>query len=603
MSAYTATYSPDDNKCRLYAMGRLPADDYAKVKAAGFVWAPKRELFVAPMWTPAREDLLLELCGEISDEDTSLAERAEERAERFEGYSERRTEEAEQAQKAVSAIADNIPLGQPILVGHHSERHARKDAERIENGMRRAVKLWDTARYWEERAAGAIRHVKYKEQPAVRARRIKGIEADRRKQVKVKERSEAFLSVWADPVAKLKRKDGQAFRLRDAVVYLANLDGSYFVASYTRPSGYTGPLSLWEAAGGNIDGADLETRASATPEEICQKAIANHAEMIAYAERWITHYDRRLTYERAKLAADGGTVADKTGPEKGGACKCWASPRQGWSYIQKVNKVSVTILDNWGNGGASFMRTIPFDKISAVMTAAEVQEARDTEQLIECETKDANGKVLGFFLRNEKRTSPAPSPEPPPLNSEQTDYDAMKATLEAGIQTVVAPQLFPTPLAIAARMVELAEIEPGHRVLEPSAGTGNILRAIGPGPDKVAVEINPQLVEQLAKAGISGLHIHQADFLACNGNLGMFDRIVMNPPFERGADIQHIQHALGMLAPGGRLVALCASGPRQQEKLKSQAEYWEDLPAGSFQSQGTNVNITLLVITTKERTP
>ena len=36
------------------------------------------------MWTPEREDLLLELCGEIEDEDTTLIERAEARAERFE---------------------------------------------------------------------------------------------------------------------------------------------------------------------------------------------------------------------------------------------------------------------------------------------------------------------------------------------------------------------------------------------------------------------------------------------------------------------------------------------------------------------------------------
>ena len=43
------------------------------------------------------------------------------------------------------SIADNIPFGQPILVGHDSECRARKDAQRIEDGMRRAVKMWDTA--------------------------------------------------------------------------------------------------------------------------------------------------------------------------------------------------------------------------------------------------------------------------------------------------------------------------------------------------------------------------------------------------------------------------------------------------------------------------
>ena len=39
------------------------------MKAAGFVWAPKQELFVAPKWTPAREDLAMELAGEIEAEE------------------------------------------------------------------------------------------------------------------------------------------------------------------------------------------------------------------------------------------------------------------------------------------------------------------------------------------------------------------------------------------------------------------------------------------------------------------------------------------------------------------------------------------------------
>lgn len=174
----TATYSPEDNKLRLSSATRLDKETYTRVRAAGFIWAPRQGIFVAPMWTPEREDLLLELCGEIGDEDTSLVDRAEARAERFEEYGEHRAADAAAARDAVAKIADGIPLGQPILVGRHSEKHARKDAEKIENGMRRAVKMWETAGYWKSRAAGAIRAAKYKERPDVRARRIKGIEAD-----------------------------------------------------------------------------------------------------------------------------------------------------------------------------------------------------------------------------------------------------------------------------------------------------------------------------------------------------------------------------------------------------------------------------------------
>jgi len=100
---YIATYSPEDNKLRLYSSTRLDRELYARVRGAGFIYAPKQELFVAPMWTPDREDLLIELCGEIDDEDTSLVERAEERADRFVDYKDKRISDAECAQEAVHA--------------------------------------------------------------------------------------------------------------------------------------------------------------------------------------------------------------------------------------------------------------------------------------------------------------------------------------------------------------------------------------------------------------------------------------------------------------------------------------------------------------------
>ncbi len=67
---------------------------------------------------------------EIEDEDSTLAERQEARAERrFTGYSGKRASESAQALDEVERLA-MIPPGQPILVGHHSERRARRDAQR-----------------------------------------------------------------------------------------------------------------------------------------------------------------------------------------------------------------------------------------------------------------------------------------------------------------------------------------------------------------------------------------------------------------------------------------------------------------------------------------
>lgn len=622
MTTYTAPYSPDDNKLRLYASSRLDKELYERVKAAGFSWAPKQELFVAPMWTPRREDLLIELAGEVGDEDTSFAEHPEERAGRFDEYSDSRRDDAESARKAVAAIADNIPFGQPILVGHHSEKHARKDAERIENGMRKAVRMWDTARYWQDRAAGALAHAKYKERPDVRARRIKKLEADLRKVQRTKAEAESNTRTWTqlhdDEQTTVRRKDGSAGTFYDRAMQRANVMPGYVSMCFpadkyprTRPeqSTYEGETNLWSALGGS----DGEVAAICTPAD-AQRLVLNGARRtIAWCDRWIGHYENRLAYERAMLGDAGGLEADRNAPMKGGACRCWASPRRGWSYIQKVNKVSVTVWDNWGNGGPNFTRTIPFDKLKGVMSPLEVENARQDGRLIE--VNDGLGFILHETAPPAKVDTVCPDgpacPDPECIEERERQdlpsIEAMRESLRTGVQVVTAPQLFPTPREVAERVAELADVRPGHKVLEPSAGTGMLLGALGgrmfnepqiggvTDGAVLAVELNRDLAERL-KREFPLTHVLNADFLECGShNLGgAFDRIIMNPPFENGADIKHIKHALTMLAPGGKLVAICANGPRQQEKLQPLADSWEELPPGTF--AGTGVRSALLTV-------
>lgn len=590
---YTATYSPDDNKLRLYAAMRLDEETYARVKAAGFRWAPQQKFFFAPAWSPAREDLLLALAGEIGDEDTSLSERAEERAERFEGYREKRTEDYERAQAAVASIADNIPLGQPILVGHHSEKRARKDAERIENGMRRAVKMWDTAEYWKDRARGAIRHAKYKERPDVRARRIKGLEAEQRKVAKSKTQAEQAITIWRG----LTEPDSKWFKLTRENQPTTFAERALFIAGNTNTTAY-GTYS------------DL-TAGKITAEEAQARTIAMNERSIAHCDRWLVHLANRLEYERTMLGESGGTIADRTKPEKGGAVQSLWAPRGGWAYIQKVNKVTVTILHSWGNeGGRTYSQKVAFDKLRGVMSAAEVAAARERGAIQE------TGDGIGFYLmqsreefdRTQGGTSPSPETAQPaaaPAVAADTKADVAKLreAIKAGVQVVSAPQLFPTPVDLADRMVALAELREGDRVLEPSAGTGRLIDAILKAEKLghvVAVEIRGPLAHRLhttysRRRTPPAVEVLTADFLSCNGNMGLFDRIVMNPPFSGGADVKHIKHALTMLGPEGRLVALCANGPRQQAELQPLATAWIPLE-GAFEEAGTGVNVALMVI-------
>ena len=51
----------------------------------------------------------------------------------------------------------------------------------------------------------------------------------------------------------------------------------------------------------------------------------------------------------------------------------------------------------------------------------------------------------------------------------------------------------------------------------------------------------------------------------------LYDRVVMNPPFDRERDIDHVIHALKFLAPEGVLVAIMSAGTEFRETRKSVA--------------------------------
>lgn len=82
-------------------------------------------------------------------------ERKEARIDRLNARAQKNAEESAAAYKQAAAIADRIPMGQPILVGHHSERHARRDQERIAHSMDKSVEAGERAGYYAGRAQAA----------------------------------------------------------------------------------------------------------------------------------------------------------------------------------------------------------------------------------------------------------------------------------------------------------------------------------------------------------------------------------------------------------------------------------------------------------------
>ena len=74
------------------------------------------------------------------------------RVARYREYAANARARAEAANAREHAILDMIPTGQPILVGHHSERGHRRDLARADGLMRRYLTEIDKADYWTRKA-------------------------------------------------------------------------------------------------------------------------------------------------------------------------------------------------------------------------------------------------------------------------------------------------------------------------------------------------------------------------------------------------------------------------------------------------------------------
>ncbi|TBE67450.1 DUF4942 domain-containing protein [Rhizobium ruizarguesonis] len=168
---------------------------------------------------------------------------------------------------------------------------------------------------------------------------------------------------------------------------------------------------------------------------------------------------------------------------------------------------------------------------------------------------------------------------------------------------------FPTPDRLADRTIDFASLYSRDgvlKVLEPSAGTGQLSkRAVMAGAAVDCIECQPHLANDLKVSGIYG-RVICADFLALNPRTtDLYDRIIMNPPFDRERDIDHVMHALKFLKGDGLLVAIMSAHTEFAETRKAVAfrehiaklnGVFSDNPMNSFASVGTNVNtITLKV--------
>jgi len=137
-------------------------------------------------------------------------------------------------------------------------------------------------------------------------------------------------------------------------------------------------------------------------------------------------------------------------------------------------------------------------------------------------------------------------------DAEQAKRDRIRK-MEDDIKFQKIDGFFPTPLSLIMQMIHRAKIESGMKILEPSAGKGDIAETIG--GNVHCFELRPFLADIIKAKGIS---CECCDFLDMTPE-PIYDRVLMNPPFEKLQDIEHVRAAFDWLKPGGRLVAIVSA--------------------------------------------
>lgn len=127
---------------------------------------------------------------------------------------------------------------------------------------------------------------------------------------------------------------------------------------------------------------------------------------------------------------------------------------------------------------------------------------------------------------------------------------------------------YPTPISTIETFLDVFPLRGGIEVLEPGAGSGNIIKTLQKYGDFSidAVEIRPEEAQHLQDLGVN---VIIDDFLSME--LGKkYDLIIGNPPFNQA--IEFVEKCLGLLKPGGRLIFLLRTAFMESDQ---RFEFWQ----------------------------
>jgi len=174
------------------------------------------------------------------------------------------------------------------------------------------------------------------------------------------------------------------------------------------------------------------------------------------------------------------------------------------------------------------------------------------------------------------------------------------------------PNFYPTPEALAQKMKNKLHNKTPSRVLEPSAGKGDLIESMFPEsnyrdrPDMFCIESDPDLQATLRG---KNLKLLDTDFLSYSG-WDKFDLIAMNPPFDAGD--RHLLKAIEVLFCGEIVCLLNAEtlkNPytntrkllvRKLDELEADVEYVQGAFADAQRPTGVEVAIVHIRVASEQ---
>lgn len=170
------------------------------------------------------------------------------------------------------------------------------------------------------------------------------------------------------------------------------------------------------------------------------------------------------------------------------------------------------------------------------------------------------------------------------------NYDAYPVLMEivrlGSLPNKKSHQFYPTEEFLSNRVVSMLDIEPSDSILEPSAGLGGIAKNL-PKKQTTCVEISSIHCESLKTMGFK--EVVCIDFLKYNGK--KFNKIVMNPPFNKGQAEAHLKHAISLLNNEGRLVAILPASLKGKIFTEKGNHSYSEVLSGQFEEVQVNVVI------------